>query len=300
MSMKALDPYPKPYEIVMPPVQSRPVIVASPHSGHHYPPEFLAASRLDAKSLRSSEDCFVHEIFGHVPHYGVPLLHALFARAYIDANREPFELDQSMFVDELPRYVNRNSSRVAAGLGTIARVVADGVAIYRDKLRVDDAMARIESLYRPYHAALIRLIHQTSAHYGTCLLIDAHSMPSTSAGRTVGRRVDIVLGDRMGTSCAARFTAAAEAHLKQMGYRVMRNTPYAGGFTTGHYADPDQGRHCLQIEINRALYMDERRLEPKPFMRTVQEDMTRLVVALGDLAVDLRAAEIAARSDRSF
>lgn len=290
--MSAFDPCQKPYEIVMPKAQLWPVVVASPHSGHYYPPEFLAASRLDAKSLRSSEDCFVHEIFGHVPRHGVPLLHALFARAYVDANREPFELDPAMFVDELPRYVNRTSARVAAGLGTIARVVGDGAAIYRDKLRVDEAMARIETLYRPYHGALSRLLHQTREAYGTCLLIDAHSMPSTSSVRGVGRRVDIVLGDRMGTSCAARITGAAEAHLRQMGYRVMRNTPYAGGFTTGHYADPDHGGHCLQIEINRALYMDERRLEPKPFIQTLQEDMTRLVVTLGDLAVALKAAEI--------
>jgi N-formylglutamate amidohydrolase len=258
--------------------------VASPHSGQAYPEDFLKASRLDPQALRKSEDSFVHEIFAEAPNLGVPLIHALFPRAYVDPNREPYELDPVMFEDELPDYVNRSSPRVAVGLGTIARVVADGEDIYRRKLRFAEAERRIERLYRPYHAALEQLIQQTVARFGCCLLIDAHSMPSISGrGEIPRRRVDMVLGDRLGTSCHARVTRAAEARLKTLGYHVTLNAPYAGGFTTRHYGKPERGRHCLQIEINRALYMDERNFAPKAYLTRLKADMAALLEALGQL-----------------
>jgi N-formylglutamate amidohydrolase len=256
-----------PFEILAPATQSLPLVVASPHSGQAYPVDFLEASRLDALALRKSEDCFVHEIFAGAPGLGAPLIHALFPRAYVDPNREPYELDPVMFEDELPDYVNRSSPRVAVGLGTIARVVADG-----------------EDIYRPYHAALEQLIASTVQRFGGCLLIDAHSMPSTGAkGDLPRRRVDMVLGDRLGTSCHAHVTRAAEAKLKALGYHVALNAPYAGGFTTRHYGRPDLGRHCLQVEINRALYMDERSFAPKPYLARLKADMAELMAVLGQL-----------------
>jgi len=273
-----------PFEILAPATQSLPLVVASPHSGQAYPVDFLEASRLDALALRKSEDCFVHEIFAAAPGLGAPLIHALFPRAYVDPNREPYELDPVMFEDALPDYVNSSSPRVAVGLGTIARVVADGEDIYRRKLRFAEAEGRIERLYRPYHAALEQLIEATVQRFGGCLLLDAHSMPSTGArGDLPRRRVDMVLGDRLGTSCHAHVTRAAEAKLKALGYHVALNAPYAGGFTTRHYGRPDLGRHCLQVEINRALYMDERSLAPKPYLARLKADMAELMAVLGQI-----------------
>ena len=273
-----------PFEILAPVRQSLPLVVASPHSGRIYPEDLLAASRLDPLALRKSEDCFIQDIFADAPNLGAPLIHALFPRAYVDPNREPYELDPMMFEDELPDYVNRTSPRVAVGLGTIARVVADGEDIYRRKLRFAEAERRIDRFYRPYHAALEQLIAGTVERFGGCLLLDAHSMPSISArGEMPRRRVDIVLGDRVGTSCHARVTRAAEALLQGQGYNVARNVPYAGGFTTRHYGRPGRGRHCLQIEINRSLYVDERSLVPKPYLAKLISDMAELVARLGEL-----------------
>ncbi|HVJ54937.1 MAG TPA: N-formylglutamate amidohydrolase [Aliidongia sp.] len=293
--MVAMDASPScasPFEILAPARQLLPLVVASPHSGACYPDDLIEASRLDPLSLRKSEDCFVQLIFAGAPALGVPLLHALFPRAYIDPNREPYELDPVMFEDKLPAFVNSHSPRVAVGLGTIARVVADGEPIYRRKLRFAEAETRIRQLYRPYHAALERLVEETVRHFGGCVLIDAHSMPSTSTRAEAGRRrVDFVLGDRLGTSCHGDVTRAAEACLKSKGYSVALNTPYAGGFTTRHYGRPIEGQHCLQIEINRALYMDERSLAPKPYLDTLRIDMAELLAALGQLnPAQLKAA----------
>jgi N-formylglutamate amidohydrolase len=279
----------RPFEILPPDRPPSGLIVASPHSGALYPEAFLAASRLDRLNLRKSEDCFVNELFAAAPAAGAPLIHALFPRAYIDLNREPWELDPAMFEDALPDFVNRNSARVAAGLGTVARVVADGEPIYRGKLRFAEAAERVERLYRPYHAALEAMVAETVACHGVCLLLDAHSMPSLGArGEPVGRRADIILGDRIGTSCDPSVTRTAERVLRQQGYTVGLNAPYAGGFTTRHYGRPAAGRHCLQIELNRALYMDERSLAKKSYFGTLQADMTLLIEALAALPQTLK------------
>jgi N-formylglutamate amidohydrolase len=289
--MNEIGPNPPPFEIVNPAEQLLPLVVASPHSGRLYPEDLLAASRLDPMALRKSEDCFVQDIFAAAPGLGVPLIHALFPRAYVDPNREPYELDPVMFEDELPDYVNRSSPRVAVGLGTIARVVADGEDIYRRKLRFAEAEQRIDRLYRPYHAALEQLIAATGLRFGACLLLDAHSMPSATArGDLTRRRVDIVLGDRLGTSCHPSVTVTAAARLKALGYHVVLNAPYAGGFTTHHYGRPERGRHCLQIEINRSLYMDERSFLPKPYLATLKTDMAALIACLGQLDPAVLAA----------
>jgi len=274
---------PRPFEILLPTASRRPLVVASPHSGDQYPREFLAASRLDPLTLRKSEDCFVDEICGLAPDLGAPLLRALFPRAFVDCNREPWELDPLMFEDTLPDFVNHSSPRVAVGLGTIARLVADGQTIYRHKLRFAEVESRIERLYRPYHAALGELIDETVAGFGGAILLDAHSMPSVGAGPGASRarrRVDIVLGDRMGSACHPLVTETAEQVLRDQGYQVIRNTPYAGGFTTRHYGRPAEGRHALQIELNRSLYMDEARLERKPFLATLKQDIGLVLAAL--------------------
>lgn len=237
-------------------------------------------------SLRRSEDAFVDEIYASVPNLGAPLLLAHFPRAYIDPNREAFELDPEMFDSPLPAYVNTLSSRVSAGLGTQARVVTNGEEIYSGKLDFAETKASIETLYMPYHAALQTLLDDGIARFGGCLLIDCHSMPSIGGpmDRDPGfRRVDFILGDRYGTSCDHRLTSYVEGALKNMEYIVTRNTPYAGGYTTTHYGQPAKGQHALQIEVNRSLYMDELRVERGAGLPALQDNIRRLVDALGNI-----------------
>ncbi len=270
-------------EVVATGSQTLPLVLASPHSGMTYPPDFLAASRLDSLSIRRSEDSYVDQIFGAAPRLGAPLLRAHFARAYLDPNREPFELDPAMFEDALPDFVNSHSPRVRVGLGTIARIVASGEEIYARKLRFAEALQRIEFLYRPYHRTLAQLLEATRNRFGFYLLLDCHSMPSTTlpASRAGQRgRVDVVLGDCHGTSCASIVADRAQHFLIDKGYAVARNAPYAGGFTTTHYGKPGEGGHCLQIEIGRSLYMDERSYERKPFFMRLAADMRDLAATL--------------------
>ncbi len=285
-----VDPKPlAPIEVIRPVRQTVPLVFASPHSGDHYPADFVAAARLDATTLRRSEDCHVHELFSAAPRMGAPLLRATFPRAFLDPNREPYELDPSMFDGPLPRHANTRSPRVMAGLGTIPRMVASGHDIYSRKLTPDEAERRIDGYYRPYHAALRDLIDGTLAAFGRCLLVDCHSMPSGQPGP--GTAVpDFVLGDNHGISCAREVPAAVQDVLEGRGYSVTRNAPYAGGYTTRHYGRPSKGVHTLQIETNRRLYMDERTYERLPSFDRVRDDLGRVIQALKDLSTDrLRA-----------
>ena len=273
------------HEVLAPGRQTLPLVLSSPHSGDRYPSAFLAASRLDPLMLRRSEDSFVDELFAAAPRMGAPLLRALFPRAYVDANREPYELDPSMFEDQLPDYANTRSPRVAAGLGTIPRIVANGADIYRTKLAFSDALSRLREHYWPYHETLSGLVEATRSEFGYCLLIDCHSMPSTrkNGTRTVLPRVDIVLGDFHGSTCANVVADTAARTLKALGYRVARNRPYAGGHVTRHYGRPVQGVHALQIEINRGLYMDEWQIRRGSSMERVSRDMLHFITALATI-----------------
>ncbi len=271
---------PSPMRLWRPAEQTVPLVFASPHSGRDYSPAFVADARLDAVSLRRSEDCFVDELFAAAPAHGAPLLAATFPRAFCDPNREAWELDPAMFEEELPPWVNTSSARVVSGLGTIARVVASGETIYRRKLRFAEAETRVREFWQPYHDRLIELIDATRSAFGVCLLIDCHSMPATGLpGRP---RYDFVLGDVHGTTCAPRATRLVETVLTGFGYRVGRNDPYAGGYVTRHYGRPRDGVHALQIEIARSLYMDEARLEKAPGFAGIQRDLTALIKAVAD------------------
>jgi N-formylglutamate deformylase len=271
----------EPVEVLRPILQTAPVIFASPHSGRHYPADFVAAARLDPLSLRRSEDCFVDELFAAAPEYGAPLLTATFPRAFCDANREPWELDPAMFADPLPPWVNTTSPRVGAGLGTIARVVSSGEAIYRSKLTFAEAERRVNDYWQPFHDTLSALIGGTTAMFGGCVLIDCHSMPSVGHGpRTGSRAADFVLGDAHGSACSGRMIRFVERALIDLGYIVRRNDPYAGGFITRHYGRPRERVHTLQIEIARELYMDEARIERIDRFAAVQQDLTHLIEVL--------------------
>jgi N-formylglutamate amidohydrolase len=280
-------------DLQRPMVQNLPLVLASPHSGAEYPADFLAASQLDPLALRRSEDSFVDELFGAAPHLGAPLLSARFPRAYVDVNREAYELDPSMFCDALPKFVNAGSSRVRMGLGTIARLVASGEEIYGEKLRFAEVQDRIERHYRPYHQVLSRLVEETDALFGGCLLIDCHSMPS-GVGSGCGRIwADIVLGDCHGGACAPEILEAARCFLVERGFAVAINAPYAGGFTTDHYGRPELHRHALQIEINRALYMNEQNYRRKPYFARLARELAELVRRLGRTVEDCLARPVA-------
>ncbi len=267
-----------PVTILSPAQQRAPLVFASPHSGRAYPDQFVAAARLDALSLRRSEDSFVDELFAAAPDCGAPLITANFPRAFCDPNREPWELDPGMFADALPAWVNTTSARVGAGLGTIARVVASGETIYRGKLNFAEAEARIRRCWHPFHDALQDAIQTTRARFGVCLLIDCHSMPGTSmAPKTAA---DFVLGDAHGTACSPRIARQVERSLVGLGYSVRRNDPYAGGYITRHYGRPREHVHALQIEICRPLYMDEARIERLPRFVRLQRDLTTLITTL--------------------
>ena len=257
-----------PFIVTAPLWQSAPVVFSSPHSGQVYPASFLAASRLTARALRKSEDCYVDDLLTGVHAFGAPLITARFPRAYLDVNREPYELDPALFRDRLPDYANTQSVRVAGGLGTIARIVAESEEIYRERLTVAEGLARIEHLYKPFHAAMTRLIDATRVHFGHCILIDCHSMPSTSAGSANAHRPDIVLGDRFGSSCGGALTRLVQECFAARGFQVALNRPYAGGFITEHYGRPSLGTQALQIEINRGLYMHEDSLERRDDFET--------------------------------
>jgi N-formylglutamate amidohydrolase len=280
-------------DVLAPRRQNLAVVLASPHSGTEYPADLVEASRLDRHRLRRSEDSFVDEIFAAAAAQGAPLLRARFARAYVDPNREPYELDPAMFEDPLPAFANTRSPRVQMGLGTIARVVSSGEEIYARKLQVAEAMDRIDGLWQPYHRALRQLLDATYGRFGRYLLVDCHSMPSASGPqeRHNRKRVDIVLGDCHGTTCDGRFIGAAKAFLAERGYSIALNIPYSGGFTTAHYGHPREGKHAFQIEINRALYMDERTMRRKPFIARLSEDMRALVATLAGLELEAAAAE---------
>jgi N-formylglutamate amidohydrolase len=274
---------PAAFEIARPVRQTTPLVLASPHSGARYPAEFLEMARLDQATLRLSEDCYVDELIAAGPNHGVPVLKALFPRVYVDANREAFELDPVMFEDRLPDAAITDSPRVAAGLGSIPRLAANDREIYGRKLRFAEAEQRIARCYRPYHQALSALVQETRERFGGCLLLDCHSMPSVggSGERDLGRaRVDFVLGDCFGASCADAVTAAAETHLRKEGVNVRRNNPYSGGYVTQHYGRPTEGIHVLQVEINRSIYMDERTLERLPQFQETRQRLERLIAVL--------------------
>ena len=278
-----LDP---PFEIIEPAEWVGPVLFNSPHSGSIYPPGFLAASRLDTGTLRRSEDSFVDELVIGVVRRGYPLMRAHFPRCYVDVNREPYELDPRMFDGRLPSFANTRSMRVAGGLGTIARVVGDAQEIYGQRIPVDDAIRRIETLYKPYHRALRRLFTRIHRDFGVAVLIDCHSMPSMAGSKDERPRADVVLGDRYGTSCVPAVAEAIESTLRAQGYSVSRNKPYAGGFITEHYGNPTAGLHSMQLELNRALYMDERRYERSPSFARLASDLEALADQVATIPIE--------------
>lgn len=273
------------FETIRPRHQRAPFVFNSPHSGRDYPDRFVSQTRLDHLSIRQSEDAFVDELFGRAPNFGAPLLRAHFPRAYLDVNREPYELDPTMFSDRLPDNYNTTSPRVAAGLGTIAKIVAEKKTIYRTKLSLADAQMRIEGIYKPYHSALQTLLSDTLGAFGIAVLIDCHSMPNLDK-RGNASAPDIVLGDRFGSTCHPMIADLTDTLFTTAGLKVARNRPYAGGFTTKTYGKPGNNVHALQIEIGRHLYMNEVTLEKSDNFIHMQQLTQQLISLL--VRLDLR------------
>ncbi|MEO0862095.1 MAG: N-formylglutamate amidohydrolase [Pseudomonadota bacterium] len=262
-----------PYQLVLPKAFTCPVVVASPHSGRAYEQEFMASTILDSDRIRSSEDAFVDLLLDRVPTLGAPLLTAEMPRAYIDLNRAEEELDPAV-VQGVPR--GATNPRVSSGLGVIPRVVAQGRAIYHGKISRAEAQQRIATVWRPYHTKLEAMLAGQQARFGRAILLDCHSMPH-EAIETVGaagQSPEIVLGDRFGASSSLALVEGLEAVFRNLGFRVARNTPFAGAYTTQHYGRPSQGRHAIQIEIDRSLYMDETRVQPTAQFDTIRNLMS--------------------------
>ncbi|MCG6884032.1 MAG: N-formylglutamate amidohydrolase [Silicimonas sp.] len=246
----------------MPDIRTTSVVFASPHSGREYPRSFVRRTILDEQKLRSSEDAFVDMLFSAAPRHGAPLLTAIAPRAWIDVNRSSDELDPAL-IEGVRR--TAHNPRVASGLGVVPRVVANGRAIYRGKITRKEALARVEEFWKPWHQALGTLMDDSKALFGEAILIDCHSMPH-EAIETIshprGSRPEIVLGDRFGAAAASDVVDRIETILTSAGLRVARNAPFAGAFVTQNYGRPARNRHVVQVEIDRALYMNEHLVRP--------------------------------------
>ena len=276
----------RPFEVRAAAEQRVPYIFNSPHSGRYYPERFLEMTRLDANAIRRSEDCYVEELFGCAVMLGAPLLIANFPRAYLDVTREPWELDPRMFADPVPGFCNVRSARVAGGLGTVPKLVGEGLDIYARRLPLAEAVDRIETIYKPYHECLKRLLTRTHARFGSAVLVDCHAMPASIRIGDSGVRPDFLIGDRFGASASGQLSEHAITLLSAMGYAVAHNKPYAGGFITEHYGRPARGLHALQIEVNRGLYMNERTYQKSAGFDALARDLQSFAADLMALPED--------------
>lgn len=275
-----------PYTLAQPKVQTTSVVFASPHSGRHYPKAFLAQSVLDEHVIRSSEDAFVDMLIADAPEFGAPFLHAMYPRAYLDLNRASDEIDPA--VVENVRSVAHNP-RIVSGLGVVPRVVSNGRAIYRGKIPLQQAKDRIENIWRPYHTCLQEMMTSTRARFGKAILLDVHSMPHEAADVMSQRnhaRPEVVLGDRFGAAACNDIVERVETIFLNAGLKVNRNAPFAGAYIVQHYGRPSIGQHAIQIEIDRALYMNEQYIRPNGNFRSFKALMRQVVAELADIGCD--------------
>lgn len=271
------------FNLIMPDVRTTSVVFASPHSGRDYPRNFVRRSVLDERTLRSSEDAFVDRLFESAPLNGAPLLTATAPRAWIDVNRSSDELDPSL-IEGISK--STHNPRVSSGLGVVPRVVANGRSIYSGKITLREAQTRIDAVWRPWHDAIDQLLNDSLVMFGEAILVDCHSMPHEaieSLGHPRGRRPDIVLGDRFGAAAASDVVDRIEAAFETAGLRVARNAPFAGAFVTQHYGRPARGQHAVQIEIDRALYMNEQAIRPNANFATFKAVLDRVVATISDI-----------------
>lgn len=277
------------YQLMLPDARTTSVIFASPHSGRDYPASFLRASVLDEAEIRSSEDAFIDLLYGDAPQFGAPLLCASAPRAYLDLNRGPEEMDSGLI--EGVRRVSQNP-RVASGLGVVPRVVAGGRSIYAGKISLAEAHHRIAGYWRPYHDALQTLIDENHRQFGQAILVDCHSMPHEALEnvQVAGVRPDVVLGDRFGAAASGGIVEHIEAAFAAAGLRVARNMPFAGAYIVQHYGRPSRKQHAVQIEIDRALYMDEATLTVNDNFEPLRTLLSGVMADIAEIGRDTGAA----------
>lgn len=262
-------------------------VFSSPHSGRRYPSSFRLTSRLSDTELRASEDAFVDDIFSMVPRYGAPLVAAQFPRAFIDANRAEDELDPAL----IARYTSRRprTLRVSAGLGVVPRIVAENTPIYDGKLSMAEVTSRINHCYHPYHDQLGDCLDHARRRYGIALLVDCHSMPADTSRRGA-RRAEVVIGDCYGASAGGDMSDAVFALFRGAGFRVARNAPFAGGYITQRYGKPREGVHAIQVELDRALYLDSKRMVPTANYHVLKRILDPIIAELAALPLRLGSA----------
>lgn len=274
------------YTIHRPKERTSSVVFASPHSARAYPKSFLEKSVLDEHAIRSSEDAFVDKLFGAAPDFGAPLIVSTVPRAYVDLNRSPDEFDPALITGAR---MQAHNPRIASGLGVIPRVVSNGRAIYRGKISMNEARMRIDTYWRPYHEALHALMSEARGAFGEVVLIDCHSMPHEAmdgVARKNLRRPEIVLGDRFGASSSVDVVDQVEDAFAQAGFTVARNTPFAGAYVTQVYGRPSRNQHAIQVEIDRSLYMDERRIEPKADFDDFKTTLSAIVGRIAQIGLE--------------
>lgn len=280
------------YHLLKPAESVSCVVFASPHSGSDYPASFVRRSQLDARVIRSSEDAFVDQLFDSAPEFGASLLSASAPRAYVDLNRSVEELDPALIEGVRRQGYN---PRVASGLGVIPRVVANGRAIYSGRLSMIEARRRIDSYWRPYHEVLQSLLDEARGQFGRAILVDCHSMPHEAMDGTAhrdGKRPEIVLGDRFGAAASGDIVDRVEAAFAGAGLTVTRNAPFAGAYVAQAYGRPSRQQHAVQVEIDRALYMDERKVRPNrnfEAFRALLLDVVSEIAAIGPGEMPLAA-----------
>lgn len=271
------------YTVTLPEVQTSSMVFASPHSGRFYSREFLRRSVLDDVQIRSSEDAFMDQLIAPATQFGVPILTATIPRAYLDLNRACDELDPAVVQGVRRRGHN---PRIASGLGVIPRVVANGRAIYSGKITLEEANTRIDRYWRPYHDRLGDLMAQTKQSFGRAVLVDFHSMPHeavramTHSGLS---RPEVVLGDRFGAAAHGDIVERIETIFLEAGLKVSRNTPFAGAYITQAYGHPSRGRHAVQVEIDRGLYMNEQHIRPNGNFDSFSKLMARIVEQIAQI-----------------
>jgi N-formylglutamate amidohydrolase len=264
-----------------------PLVVDSPHSGTTYPADFDAA--VPVTRLREGEDTFVDELYADAPAAGATLIAARFPRVYVDPNRSLLDIDASLLSSPWPGPAIP-SRKTELGIGLIWRLLDTGEAIYARKLTVDEVKHRIVEYHQPYQRAVKKALDEAHGHFGAVWHLDVHSMPAVSSkiseegpGKS---RPDFVLGDRDGTTCEAAFTQFVARTLEGMGYVVKLNDPYKGVELVRAFSDPAAGRHSLQVEVNRRLYMDERTREKGPGFEKLRANLARLLQAVAQYAAE--------------
>ncbi len=280
------------YHLTRPLRRQSSVVFASPHSGSDYPASFVRQTQLDRHGIRSSEDAFVDLLFDGAPDFGAPFLKAGAPRAFVDLNRSPDELDPAL-IEGARRH--GHNPRVASGLGVIPRVVANGRAIYKGKLPMAEAQRRIDLYWCPYHSALKGLLDESHRLFGEAILIDCHSMPHEAmdgVSRSLGRRAEIVLGDRFGAAASGDVVDRIEAAFASAGLTVSRNAPFAGAYVAQSYGRPSRRQHAVQIEIDRSVYMNEKTIRPNASFDSFRATLRGIIAEI--VAIGYRDLPLAA------